>query len=296
MVVRTSKICSIPQLKPPPTKKPKPIDCSPILNEQEYQKYEQYLIAKQKYEEKKAKEQKIFQRDHMLKLLDGEDLTGIDIDTDEGLAIVESRVGERMAEKLVSELGLMFDPSKKGSRRKTFGSLEDLFKTDPKENPIEEFKAPNGQMQSRLKKNENPNWDTLSKSKQNAEAKTKKTKGVKVGDEKKSNKKIDKKNDDKKSSVNLDPRSDLSDEDEMLDVLLDTFRRMSGDENQELKLLKEELKAIRETVSDSIEDILEETENEMNMKLDGLDRHHAIDQVSQNRFSLIIICYKVWKP
>jgi hypothetical protein len=65
----------------------------------------------------------------------------------------------------------------------------------------------------------------------------------------------------------------------MLDVLLDTFRRMSGDENTELKLLKEELKAIRETVSDSIEDILEETENEMNMKLDGLDRHHAIDQV-----------------
>jgi len=54
---------------------------------------------------------------------------------------------------------------------------------------------------------------------------------------------------------------------------------MSGDENTELKLLKEELKAIRETVSDSIEDILEETENEMNMKLDGLDRHHAIDQV-----------------
>jgi len=150
MVVRTSKICSIPQLKPPPTKKPKPIDCSPIPSEIEYKKYEQYQIAKQKYVEKKAKEQKLFQRDHMLKLLDGEDLTGIDIDTDEGLAIVESRVGERMAEKLVSELGLMFDPSKKGSRRKTFGSLEDLFKTDDtKENPIEEFRAPNGQMQSR---------------------------------------------------------------------------------------------------------------------------------------------------
>ena len=46
IVVKTTKICSIPQLHPPPTKKPKAIDCSPILNDQEFQKYEKYKIGK----------------------------------------------------------------------------------------------------------------------------------------------------------------------------------------------------------------------------------------------------------
>jgi len=79
--------------------------------------------------------------------------------------------------------------------------------------------------------------------------------------------------------VNMDPRSDLSNEDEMIDALIETYRRMSGDENRDFGSLKEELKAIRETVSESLEDIIEETENEMNLKLDGLERHHAIEQV-----------------
>jgi hypothetical protein len=47
------------------------------------------------------------------------------------------------------------------------------------------------------------------------------------------------------------------------------------------KSLKEELRAIRETVSESLEDILDETENEMNLKLDGLDRHHAMEEVTK---------------
>ena len=32
-------------------------------------------------------------------------------------------------------------------------------------------------------------------------------------------------------------------------------------------------------MGDSLDEILEETEREMNLKLDGLDRHQAIDQV-----------------
>ena len=68
-----------------------------------------------------------------------------------GLAIVESRVGEKMAEKLVSELGLLFDPSKDfGGRRRTFASLEDLFKPRPaRGDVIEEIILQNGQKQSR---------------------------------------------------------------------------------------------------------------------------------------------------
>jgi hypothetical protein len=48
------------------------------------------------------------------------------------------------------------------------------------------------------------------------------------------------------------------------------------------KSLKEELKSIRETVGESLDEILEETEREMNLKLDGFDRHQAIDQVCKH--------------
>ena len=62
-------------------------------------------------------------------------------------------MGEKMAERLVSELGLMFDDTKKVEnfgRRKSFNSLEDLFKGgDKEEDGIEEIRLPNGQMQSR---------------------------------------------------------------------------------------------------------------------------------------------------
>ena len=60
-----------------------------------------------------------------------------------------------MAERLVSELGLMFDDTKKVEnvgRRKSFNSLEDLFKSDVKDKDddvVEEIRLPNGQLQSR---------------------------------------------------------------------------------------------------------------------------------------------------
>jgi len=40
--------------------------------------------AKLHHAEKKARESRLFQREHLLKLLDGEDLSGIDINTEEG--------------------------------------------------------------------------------------------------------------------------------------------------------------------------------------------------------------------
>jgi hypothetical protein len=44
------------------------------------------LAAKKKFDEKRAEESRMFQREQLLKLLDGEDLTGIDVNTDEGLS------------------------------------------------------------------------------------------------------------------------------------------------------------------------------------------------------------------
>ena len=60
---------------------------------------------------------------------------------------------------------------------------------------------------------------------------TDKLDSVKVDVEKVDSEKVDS---EKMDSVNLDPRSDLSDEDEMLDVLIETFRKMTGDEDRDL--------------------------------------------------------------
>jgi hypothetical protein len=57
----------------------------------------------------------------------------------------------------------------------------------------------------RYKKKKVSNWDTLSSQRQKTSTKEPKN--------------VDKKTDKSASSVNLDPRSDLSDEDEMIDVL-----------------------------------------------------------------------------
>ena len=64
-----------------------------------------------------------------------------------------------MAERLVSELGLMFDDAKKTGRRKALTSIEDLFKGgldegtdddyDDYDDEIEEVKLPSGELQSR---------------------------------------------------------------------------------------------------------------------------------------------------
>ena len=64
-----------------------------------------------------------------------------------------------MAERLVSELGLMFDDAKKTGRRRAFTSIEDLFKgsfdegvdddDDDYDDEIEEVKLPSGELQSR---------------------------------------------------------------------------------------------------------------------------------------------------
>merc|ERR1712080_484940 len=80
----------------------------------------------------------------------------------------------------------------------------------------------------------------------------------------------------KKKVVNLDPRSDLSNEDEMIQELVDTVKKMSKDEMDALHELKSTL---QKNVQDSIEDIVDETEGEMNMKLDGMERHNAINEL-----------------
>jgi hypothetical protein len=57
--------------------------------------------------------------------------------------------------------------------------------------------------------------------------------------------------------VNIDPRSDLSDEDSMMEELVQTVKKMTKSELESIQQLKSTL---RKDVENSIEEILEETE------------------------------------
>jgi hypothetical protein len=103
--ITTSKICAIPQLRPPPAKKPQKIECNPVLTPTEYAKYEAYQKEQEKTAAIKVQDLKIAQKENLLKALDGEDLSHIDVNSEEGMIVIEGMVGEKMADKLVGELG-----------------------------------------------------------------------------------------------------------------------------------------------------------------------------------------------
>ena len=63
----------------------------------------------------------------------------------------------------------------------------------------------------------------------------------------------------------------------MIQELVDTVKKLSKDEMDALSELKTSL---QKEVQDSLEDIVDETEGEMNMKLDGMERHNAINELT----------------
>ena len=62
ITVKTSKICAIPQLRPPPVRKPLKIECQPLLTADQYKKYQNYLQAKEIADAKKAEDAKVKQK------------------------------------------------------------------------------------------------------------------------------------------------------------------------------------------------------------------------------------------
>lgn len=58
LTVSTARICSVPQLKPPPVAAPKQILCSPALSDEEFQRYELYEEAKKELDELKRQGRK----------------------------------------------------------------------------------------------------------------------------------------------------------------------------------------------------------------------------------------------
>ena len=45
--VVTNKVCAFPQLKPKPAKKPKEIQCAPVLSDEQYEKYQAFQKGKE---------------------------------------------------------------------------------------------------------------------------------------------------------------------------------------------------------------------------------------------------------
>lgn len=245
LTVLTSKICAIPHLRPPAVHKPVKIECRPLLTLTEYDKYQNHLKVKEINAAKKAEEVKDKHRASLLKALDGEDISHIDVTTDEGMNTIEEMVGGKLADKLVNELGAIFGkplkPTTKWIEPETGGESFE----------VEEIKLSSGEVQSKpVEKNA---FQALV------------------------NKFAKSAHEPKKKVVNLDPRSDLSNEDEMIQELVDTVKKMSKDEMDALSELKSTL---QKNVQDSLEDIVDETEGEMNMKLDGIERHNAINELT----------------
>jgi len=247
ITVLTSKICAIPHLRPPPVHKPVKIECRPLLTSTEYEKYQNYLKVREKNTAKKAEEIKDKHKASLLKALDGEDISHIDVTTDEGMSTIEEMVGGKLADKLVNELGAIFGkPLKPKTKLIQPENGGEAFE-------VEEIKLRTGEMQSKpvgLTAFQAIIKDFITKAPSKIEP--------------------------KKKEVNLDPRSDLSNEDEIIQELVDTVKKMTKDEMEALHDLKSTLK---KNVQDSIEDIVEETEGEMNLKLDGLERHNAINEL-----------------
>ena len=310
ITVKTSKICSIPQLRPPPIRKPLKIECQPLLTAEEYKKYLLHLKAKEKVEAKKAEDLQVKQKQNLLKALDDEDISHIDVNSDEGMQMIEGMVGLKLAEKLMGEIGSLFGKALTPSTSKW------ITPSDGK-NPIEvhEVTLKSGEKQTRLveksslnallsgmktdkerrKKAENAKrkemakdflnvFKTLdeiadfqeSKEEDNGEITKQKQDRVSALKElekqvEQLNEQMDQEEEAKEEEVNLDPRSDVSDEDEMIEELVNTVKKMSSS--------KEMKQDIQKNMENTVEELLEETASEMNMKLDGLERHQVLQEL-----------------
>ena len=71
---------------------------------------------------------------------------------------------------------------------------------------------------------------------------------------------------------NLNPRSDLSDDDEMIKELVKTVKNM---DQQWKKTLGDLKRSMKKEIENSFDDIIEEAEGEMDVKLDGVERSNA---------------------
>jgi len=104
ITVSTPNICSVPQLKRQEVPKPKEISCSPLFTQHEYDKWLDIKAKRASLLERKQAEMKRKQKEEMLKVVEGEDISGIDVETEEGMSKLEGMVGDKLADKLINSI------------------------------------------------------------------------------------------------------------------------------------------------------------------------------------------------
>lgn len=327
IMVSTKKICSIPQFRPQEFQKPKEIKCSPVFSQHQYDKWTLYQKNKREIEKQRMVEAQERSKQEMLKTLEGEDISHIDINSDEGLAQIESMVGDKMAKKLIDSIGDILGTSKPKKE------IQDKKETIVS---IEEVTLPSGEKQSRIIEGTEIGDDLIEikeyvKKKENDDPKTsisELTKQIKEVNDKMEKmlgrNAVDKvANEDQATEqpLSLDPRSDLSDEKELLKELENTVFKLTKAANPQqqdtlsrvvaskdgkivasqkldeaesssgvLKTtgdMKILKKMVKSKLEESIEDIIEETADEMDMELDGLERSKAVEELTTTFYDIM---------
>lgn len=113
MVVHTNRICSVPWLRPQADAAPLPINCSPMLSTDQLDKFTRYQEVKAKQSRVAKVKREEEQRASLMKQLDGEDLSHIDVESQAGLDVLQSMVGDKVADKMVLELNSLLDTALK---------------------------------------------------------------------------------------------------------------------------------------------------------------------------------------
>ena len=110
IVIHTSRLCSVPWLRPVADPTPLPIVCQPLLPPEQLEKYKAYLEKKKLADQLAAKQKKAEKTAELAKSLGGS-FVG---DEAGGLDGLLSSMGDNMAENLVSEISSLLDKAMSG--------------------------------------------------------------------------------------------------------------------------------------------------------------------------------------
>ena len=152
IVLHTSKLCSVPWLRPVAEPTPLPITCKPLLTNEQMEKYNKYLEKKKLADALALKQKEAKKAEEMAKKSTGISSLGDGVHSLDGLL---SSMGDSMAENLVSEISSLLDKAMAGEnaggikvidlRKDNEEGAKDVVKSESvDEKPVIETKASEG--------------------------------------------------------------------------------------------------------------------------------------------------------
>ncbi len=240
---------------------------------------EPHVSAQEELYELKKKEQKREQKERMLKVLAGENLDGIDVDTDEGFARMEGMMQEKLAEKLVSELETLLSPKAIMDQAGDMGGLtfrrvlaEDLLLMGNGQckNPTF-FDVINGLLrdwETRKLRKDMLNLLGMDKTYRKEGLPSEEDDVIDVLDPNEKRQIKDEAGFDLEAERKV--RSDLVSEEDMMEELSDTVSKMPTGKREETKAFVQS-EQFKKELDKAMNEIVEETERETGTKLDRID-------------------------